>query len=110
MLGITGNGSSGKVRFPPSGDGRLPTHCGRREPVSRLAAKSHGEVYLAYLDRLRSLLAGVAAGLFIAVLYLRVTGNTEQRLDELRDGALLMIVASAGLTLWLGAASKKKAA
>ena len=65
---------------------------------------------MAYLDRLRSLLAGVAAGLFIAVLYLRVTGNTEQGLDELRDGALLMIGASAGLTLWLGAASKKKAA
>ena len=28
MLGITGNGSSGKVRFPPSGDGPLTTQSG----------------------------------------------------------------------------------
>ena len=63
-----------------------------------------------YLDRLRSLLAGVAVGLFIAVLYLRNTGDAELDLDALRDGALFMIFASAGLTLWLGRAKQKKSA
>lgn len=65
---------------------------------------------MVFLDRLRSLLAGVAVGLFIAVLYLRITPDAEQGVDALQSGALVMILASAALTLWLARAIKKKAA
>lgn len=65
---------------------------------------------MVYLDRLRSLLAGVAVGLFIAVLYLRITPDAERGLDTLQSVALGMMVASAALTLWLAWAIKKKAA
>ncbi|HEY0103186.1 MAG TPA: hypothetical protein VGB60_06955 [Brevundimonas sp.] len=65
---------------------------------------------MVYLDRLRSLLAGVAVGIIVALLYLRTMPDGEQALDELQWIALGMIFASAGLTLWLGRALKKKAA
>ena len=52
------------------------------------------------LDHLRTILAGVAAGLLIAVFYLRGSGVAEVVLNELRDGALLLMLVSFGLSVW----------
>ena len=65
---------------------------------------------MVFLDRLRSVLAGVAVGLFIAVLYLRITTDAEDGLDALHAAAVGMTLVSAALSLWLALAIKKKAA
>lgn len=65
---------------------------------------------MVFLDRLRSVLAGVAVGLFIAVLYLRITTNAEDGLDALHAAAVGLTLASAALSLWLALATTKKAA
>jgi hypothetical protein len=63
------------------------------------------------LDRIRIILASVAAGLMIAVFYLRGSGVDEDLLKELRDGAILLILVSFGLAVWQSrVASKQRAA
>ncbi|RYD66270.1 MAG: hypothetical protein EOP58_05785 [Sphingomonadales bacterium] len=52
------------------------------------------------LNGIRNLIHGVAAGLVIAVLYLRGSGIANDSLNELRDGAILLILASFGLSVW----------
>jgi hypothetical protein len=52
------------------------------------------------LDRIRTLLAGVAAGLFLAAVYLRSTALNGRSVDELGDGALLLVLVSAGMSWW----------
>lgn len=64
---------------------------------------------MVFIDRLRSVLAGVAVGLFFAVLYLRITTDAKQGLDALHVGAVGITLASVALTLWLALANKKKA-
>lgn len=61
---------------------------------------------MVFIDRLRSVLAGVAVGLFIAVLYLRMTTEADQGLETLQIGAVGMTLASAALTLWLAVTRK----
>ena len=60
------------------------------------------------LDRARTWLIGVAAGLMFAVLYLRGTTVRAQSLDEFRDGALLLVFASVVLSIWHARASSKR--
>jgi hypothetical protein len=52
------------------------------------------------VDRTLAGLSGVAVGLMIAVLYLRNTSLTDEALDHLRDGAMLLIVMSAAVSIW----------
>lgn len=60
------------------------------------------------MDRLRSLLAGVSAGLFLALLYLQITGDAQGALDALLVGAIAMAFASALTALWLRWSIKKE--
>jgi hypothetical protein len=62
------------------------------------------------LDRIRTWLIGVAAGLLFAVLDFRGTAVSAQSLDELRDGALLLLVASVVLSIWHARAASKQRA
>ncbi|GAA4009000.1 hypothetical protein GCM10022280_02260 [Sphingomonas swuensis] len=62
------------------------------------------------LDRIRVALAGVAVGLMIAVFYLRGLRTDGDLLDELRDGALLFVVISLGLSLWQSRKAKRQSA
>lgn len=52
------------------------------------------------LERIRAALAGVAAGLMIAVFYLRGSAVDSDLLNELRDGALFLVLVSVGLSVW----------
>jgi formate-dependent nitrite reductase membrane component NrfD len=51
------------------------------------------------LDRVRVGLLGIAAGLMIAVFYLRNQSVASDALDHLRDGALLLLAASVILSV-----------
>jgi hypothetical protein len=60
------------------------------------------------LDRLQTTLAGVAAGLLIAVFYLRGSGVAGDLLKELSDGAILLMLVSFGLSFWQSRVASKQ--
>jgi formate-dependent nitrite reductase membrane component NrfD len=51
------------------------------------------------MNSVRLLLAGIAAGLMFAVLYLRNSGASSNSLDELGDSALVLVVIGAVISL-----------
>jgi hypothetical protein len=60
------------------------------------------------LERIRVALAGVAAGLMIAVFYLHGSAVDSDQLNELRDGALLLLLVSVGLSVWQNRTTDKQ--
>ena len=52
------------------------------------------------IERIKTLLAGMGAGLLIAVFHLRGTGLGIDTLDHLRDGALVIVLVCIGLSFW----------
>ena len=52
------------------------------------------------IERIRMLLAGMGAGLLIAVFHLRGTRGSTDSLDQLRDGALVVVLVCVGLSIW----------
>ena len=51
-------------------------------------------------EHLISGLVGLAGGIMVSVLYLRGEQGVADRLNELRDGAMLLVVVGLGLRLW----------
>jgi hypothetical protein len=60
------------------------------------------------MERLANCLLGVAAGLMLSVFYLRSELVVADRLDVLRDSALLLMVVSSGLSFWHARAARKR--
>ena len=52
------------------------------------------------MERVWRTLLGVALGLMLAVLYLEYNGVTSEALDQLRNGAFLLMVISFVLGFW----------
>lgn len=76
-----------------------------RAPLDWDLTRSRGRTV--FLDRLRSLLAGVSVGLFLAILYLQITADAQGALDALLVGAIAMAFASVLTGLWLRWSAKK---
>lgn len=60
------------------------------------------------LERIRVALAGVGGGLMIAVFYLHRSAVDSDLLNELRDGALLLLLVSVGLSVWQNRTTDKQ--